>query len=504
MANVWDSLIGFFSPETAMRNKVARNSIAKFEEDAKNGFNKRKYAGARTTPGQSNYWLGGGDPNSDIRADRQKVAERIRQLVRDMPWLDGAMEAAVSYKIGEGFTAKPSVRKTTRAKKGEIPALDEVVNTKIKDAWLRWCEHAEINGRDNFDDIQQQLIRQMFECGEGIALHRYGKNNEYRLQLFEPDLIQSFGNASDIDQGIKFDPHTNEFLEYHFVNNYSTPDLAGQEFVVPAKDVIHLFRQLRPWQRRGISPLVQTVLLAADLDEYIGNEVEAQQMASRYLAILTDPSGEGSDSGFAREQVDSLTMLTVGGGKTFQFAPGAARPTTGVEAFQKMFLRILSVILKVPYHLISGDYAAMNYNTLREIRNNTLHLLKKDWWYHTSHFLNPVYRRWMDWAVLSGKLDLRGYETPEGRLRYQSVIWCPPGIESPDLLRDIKAVVEGAQFGIINPEQWMMQNGEDPEEILASCKEFADKTKALREVFKMPSTTVKNAPSANGDNTNQE
>lgn len=450
---VWDRLIGVFYPAKELRNIQLRQIV------------KRSYAGAKLTPSLKEYWNYGTDPNSDIRQDRQKVANRVRQLVRDMPWLDGAISTAVDYKIGEGFNFKPAVT-------DEQGKMVRDVNQKIKDAFLFWCEKAGANGRDTFSDLQRLAVRQMIECGECLYIHRM-RDRKYSILTLEPDCIDSSRDGTNTDQGIEYDPETNEYKRYHLINSLSSLDKVDKQFSVDADLVIHLYRQLRPWQRRGISPLVQTILIAADLDEFLSGEMSAQQMASRWLAFITDPDAN-SVTAEVNSVLENLTVETLPAGKAIQLAPGAQRPTLGLETFQKIFLRVISVILRVPYSAISADYQQLNYNTLREIRNNTIHRLKPEWGYLTNHFHNPIYRKWMDWAVLSGDLDLPGYFTPQGQRRYQRCFWMPPGIESVDVLRDIKGVVTAADKGMYDPQDWIMSQGEDPEEILSGIKEFQD------------------------------
>ena len=135
------------------------------------------YAGAKLTPPSlKEYW------GTRFRArtttsgkDRQKVANRVRQLVRDMPWMDGAITAATDYKIGEGFNFKPAVT-------DEQGKMIREVNMKIKDAFLFWCEKAGANNRDTFGDLQRLAVRQMIECGEVLYIHRNQKP-----KILDPD-----------------------------------------------------------------------------------------------------------------------------------------------------------------------------------------------------------------------------------------------------------------------------------------------------------------------------
>lgn len=460
LARVWDEAIGIFSPASAYRNVKIRKALS------------RGYAGAKQTPSLKEYWNASSDPNADIRVDRRKVADRVRQLVRDMPWMDGALESTADYMVGEGMNFKPAIV-------GKDGLMDRETNKAVKDAFLRWCEKASSDNKNHFGDLQRLTCRQMIECGEAIFIHRIDGNG-YRLLPLEPDCIDDGFDTStgNIDQGIQFNPKTNEFEKYFFVNGMSTLEESNSHFSIPARDVIHLYKQKRPWQRRGISPLVQTILIAGDLDEFLSGEMASQQMASRWLAFITDPNaGETGENEPYNTTIDNLTIETLPPGKQVSLAPGAERPTLGLETFQRIFLQVLSVILRIPYSVISSDFKQLNYNTLREIRNNTVHRLKPEWAYLTRHFLNPVFRRWMDYSVLSGDLNLKNYYQPGGKEHYQKCFWMPPGIESVDVLRDIKGVVLASANGMYDPQDWIMSQGEDPEEVMAGLKEYQEMLK---------------------------
>lgn len=461
IGNWLDGAIGIVSPIRAYRNQLLRDELEKPR--------KRGYSAVRNTASNVGYWGAVGDPNSDIRADRAKVSQRVRQLVRDMPWLDEAISASVDFKVGEGFTFRPAVR-------NDDGSFATDLNKYIKQKFMKWCEHVEVNGRDTFGDVQRLMVRQMCEIGEAILLHDY-RGGKYRLQMFEPDCIDTSVVADNIDQGVEFDIDTNEFKAFHMRSLYSTDAMASKAYRIEAGRAVFLYRVLRPWQRRGISPLVQCIFLAADLDEYMHNELAAHEMAARWLAFITDPNADimPPTEKTRPEYLENLTIEHLPPGKSVQLAPGVARPTAGMETFKNIFLKLVATKLKVPFHLISNEYNGLNYNTLREMRNNFIHCLKPEWQYLRNHLLNEIYCRWMDFAVLSGELHLPGYY--ENLQNYHSVFWMAPGFESVDLLRDIKGVVAAAAAGIYDPQDWIMSTGEDPEEVMDGLAEFQRKLK---------------------------
>lgn len=496
IGRAWDSLIGIFSPAYALRNEKLRRQ---------NEYLRRGYSGARNTPGTKNYWNGGSwtDPNSDIRQDRDRVSARIRQLVRDMPYLDEAINAAVAFHIGEGFSFKPAVKDEN----GNLVKENAV----IKEHFIRWQETAEINGRDSFQDIQRLICRQMKEVGEAFAVHRVTKRGEYRLQLFEPDCIQTMKSSESIDQGVEFDPETNENIRFWMKSLATVPGKRDAEFSIPASEAVFMYRANRPWQRRGISPLVQVIIMAADLDAYRQGELSAQQLASRWIAFVTSPDETDiSASGKTprTEVLDDGIIEYMPEGKTVQLSSGVTRPVTGLASFTEMFQKIIAGKLIVPYHIVSQNYAGLNYNTLRELRNNLKHVLRPEWTYYTTHLLEPVYRRWMDIECLSGRMTLPGYFDVGGREHWQRAYWMPPGIESVDILRDVKGVISAAQYGMYDPQDWIMSQGEDPDEIIDGIAEFKSKCSAkgidLDAAGNGADTTVKSPQGENEVNDEEE
>lgn len=57
--------------------------------------------------------------------------------------------------------------------------------------------------------------------------------------------------------------------------------------------------------------------------------------------------------------------------------------------------------------------------------------------YLVEHLLRPVYAEWLGWMVLSGRLDLPGYDLePE---RYREAVWIAPGQEWIDPQKEASA-----------------------------------------------------------------
>ena len=152
----------------------------------------------QSLPRRKEYW--NGTDEYDIRQDRQKL-QPCPALVRDMPcWM--AITAATDYKIGEVYF-KPAVSMY-----------------KANDPWSQHgsrmlsCSGVKRQG-------QTQELLAIFkaystadgECGEALYIHRIETENTRSWRLTR--LHWQFNGRNNTDQGIEYDPETNEFKRYH-------------------------------------------------------------------------------------------------------------------------------------------------------------------------------------------------------------------------------------------------------------------------------------------------
>ena len=72
----------------------------------------------------------------------------------------------------------------------------------------------------------------------------------------------------------------------------------------------------------------------------------------------------------------------------------------------------------------------------------------------------PVWRRWLDTAVLSGAID-----APDGAATLRPVQWIPPRWDWVDPLKDIQAQVLAIEAGLLSRRKAVEATGYDVEEI---------------------------------------
>jgi lambda family phage portal protein len=511
IAKFVDTTIGIISPRAELARKYYR------------ARSENMYAAAKTTRMTGAWSPVNNSVNTVIGASSNNVRARIRQLVRDFPYFKRAVETIVDYTVGSGIAFQARV-KTADGK------LDKKRNQQIEDAFSFWADEADISGKLHFYELMQLAKRQDVESGE-FLLVKAGRGFDkevprglyipYALQIYESDWLTSQydtyaggsigmainkGATIEIRQGIEYDTRTGRVLAYHFYD----PEGWGKETIrVPASDVVHGFKTLRPQQLRGISDFTSSVLVAHDLGDLMDTEMDGAKMAAKWLAFIysedpaarqtwINPEDEEDDETGAIKKIESLEngiIEYLRKGEKVELA-ASNRPGSNFPPMVKLILTMIAVSTGVPYELLSGDYSQTSWSTGRMVRSDfsqTLHPIHAR---HIRQFCNPVIKPFYDAAVLSNRLNLPGYFTNPAP--WQRVEWQPPGMESMEELRDTKATIEKMEAGLISPQEIAARRGRDIEDIYKEIEQAQD----MRQEHKIEinlskiSTNMKNNPSA--------
>jgi lambda family phage portal protein len=132
----------------------------------------------------------------------------------------------------------------------------------------------------------------------------------------------------------------------------------------------------------------------------------------------------------------------------------------GYEAFQYRTLLAVSASLGLPYHLVTGDVRQANYSSLRaELVEFRRRIGQLQHGVLAPQLCRPIWRRWLETAVLSGALEARDLSalTP--------VQWIPPRWDWVDPLKDIQAQVLAMEAGLTSRRKVVEATGYDIEEV---------------------------------------
>ncbi len=439
------------------------------------------YAAAKTTRSTGGWSPVDSSINDLIGNSSPSVRARVRQLVRDFPYFARAVKVIADYVVGDGVTMQSRVTDTS----GKINSKQ---CQQIEDAWSWWMEEADISGRLHYHEIEYLSKRQDAECGEFLLVRSSLKDSKrflpFCLQMYEADWLTSSGakpatKANNVDQGVEYNSTTGQIIAYHFAD----PDSFGKPHRIKAEQIIHGFETLRPGQLRGISPFTSGVIVTNDLKDIMDAEIDGAKMAAKWLAFITssDPmmrqaaqvSGQLGDNGLPIEELENGIVEYLRPGESIELSSNP-RPSQNFPPFVKLILGMLSVSTNVPYELLSGDYAGLNWAVSRVVRNDFAHSLRPVATRHIRHFSSPVFKSFMDSAVLSGRLQLPGYfNNPRPWLKNE---WQPPGMEPVDPLRETKSNMEEIDNGLRSPQEVAAKRGRDLEDIykeIAAARELA-------------------------------
>ncbi|MBF0137475.1 MAG: phage portal protein [Magnetococcales bacterium] len=444
---------------------------------------KTGYEAASTGRRLGNWQPGNDGVNALLFRDADLIRSRSRDMVRRNAWAFNGLDALVSNLVGTGI--KPRSTHDDVAFKERVHAL-----------WLEWTREADAHNVQGFYGLQALAVRAMVEGGEVLVRLRNrnlgdGLPVPLQIQLLEPEHLPStlnrdLPNGNRIRAGIEFDK-IGRRVAYHLYREHPGERTVGGGLFgdppvpVPASEVIHLFRPLRPGQIRGEPWLTQALVKLHELDQYDDAELVRKKTAALIAGFITKPSPEmaldNDEDGDAPPVTWTPgTMQILMPGEDVKFSEPADLGGQYAE-FMKTQLRAVAVAMGVTYEQLTGDLSGVNYSSIRagmvEFRR------RMEQWQRSviiHQFCRPVWERWMDQAILAGALDAPGYA--RNRRVYQGVKWIPQGWAWVDPQKEFTAVVIAIRAGLVSRDEAVATYGYDAEEIdreIAATNARADK-----------------------------
>lgn len=492
-----DRAVGIVSPRQELQRRFWRERAEMYAAAKQNRL--------------SRFSIGSSNVNDIINASSPALRSRVRQLVRDFPYLARAVSIMVDYSIGTGIVFQSKV-------KGPKNKLNKKLITKIEDSVKWWMDEAAADGKMHYYEIMRLAKRQDLEPGEFIVVKSYpkdpGRYLPYALQLYEADWLTSIRDSyttggidpnaqpgvKETRNGVEYEKLTGRVTGYWFRD----PNYGGAEMYVPAQDVVHGFEMLRPHQQRGVTPFAPGIMIASDLSSYLDTEIDTAKMAAKYLAFVYSEFGTERQNGNPLITTDTKTGQKIENlenciieymrpGEKVELA-NSNRPGTTFQPTVRLMLTMLSIVTGVPYELISGDYQGLNFSTGRIVRNDFSQQLRPVSVRHIRQFGVPTVRTAIDMAVMTGKLTLPGYwQNPRPYLESE---WQPPGMDAVDPLREAKSQIESIGFGLKSPQEVARERGRDLEDVYKEIALAREMAKDLGLEFKAAETSEKNNPAA--------
>jgi len=268
------------------------------------------------------------------------------------------------------------------------------------------------------------------------------------LRLVEADQVakpawqydDAYSPDGSIVDGVEFDAAGN-VVTYYILRAHPGSNYLGDAWTadrVPAEEVLHWFRAIRPGQHRGLSELTACLRLGGDMRRYTAAVVRAAEIAADMAAFVHSNSPAATV-----DEVEPFSAIDIEKGTLTTLPEGwdvsqlkAEQPTNTHDAFTRTLLREIGRGLNLPFHLTAFDASSYNYSSARldcQLHQQNVRVerdeLERAW-------LDPLLEEWLDEAAF-----IQGY-IPAGLppIAEWNWSWVWDGREHVDPVKEATAV----------------------------------------------------------------
>jgi lambda family phage portal protein len=461
-----DKVVSWFSPAWAASRAHARRVLERgYDAASKNRLNTNRLP-ANSSADQELYTAA-----NTIRAN-------ARDLARNNAYAQGVLRALDRNVVGSGI--RPQAR---------IENADEL-NKRLEKLFSRWAREADVTGRLTFYELQRLAYHEVNEAGECLIhftrLPDRSRAVPFALELIDADRLaddmhtfkMSKQTENEIRRGVEIDA-TGRAVAY-WVYPYHPYDVSGrisQAVRVDARECIHLYRQQRIGQTRGVSIFAPVLRWLEQLGYYVDNELQASAVASCFTAVIKSFGGP-SDGGLLSEEssntdTDGNTFEYMQPGMVARLLPGEdletvnpSRPNSDADPWIQLMLRSIAVGAGLSYERMARDYSQTNYSSARASDLEDRREFRADQKWLGAHLCEPVWRRFVEEAVLSGIVDVSASELIGDYEEYTRHVWQFPGWEWVDPEKEANSSILAVDNNLSTLSEELGSRGRDLNETI--------------------------------------
>jgi lambda family phage portal protein len=228
---------------------------------------------------------------------------------------------------------------------------------------------------------------------------------------------------------------------------------------VPASEVIHIYRQDRPGQNRGISWFANIAMSLQDLADHQDAQLLRQKIAACFAAfrVPAEDEDDNADPSDLSETISPGRIQNLGPGEDIKFAepPGVQ----GYDEFKRSVLRDVASGIGITYEALSGDLSNVNFSSARIGRLEMDRAVSSwQWQMLIPQMMDPIARWTMDAFDMVNATQSR---------RAMSIAWVPPHRMLVDPEGEINMSRNKVRAGFTSRSEVIRGFGEDPDEVLA-------------------------------------
>lgn len=325
-----------------------------------------KFDAAQTVKDNQNHWAQADSmsPNSSVSPGvRQILRNRSRYETANNSFLKGMILTKVNFTIGRG----PRLQMLTE---------DNASNKLIENAWRRWCRLTRFCQK-----LRTQYTAKLVD-GEGfgllvnnrrLAMKRSPVQLDVRLYEAEHFADPYWRNTDNSDDrrldGLTLD--SNGDPQSYFVLKHHPGEAASGFHINPnrgkwvdASQVVHLYREDRPRQRRGIPYTTPSLPLFSVMRRYTLAALHSSEWAAESNAVMRTNATMTSQEVQEVEELLNIpwarnSLLTLPFGWDIQQLK-SEQPTTTFSEFYKQVLNESARCLELPFNVAAGNSSDYN------------------------------------------------------------------------------------------------------------------------------------------------
>lgn len=422
--------------------------------------------------------------DADAAASRRaKLAFLARDMVRNTPLATRAQSIIAGAVVGDGIVPKITLRGKD---------IDPGLAKAIKERGLRRIEEhldstdIDRRGRQNLYGLQRLIINTVVDAGECLVRRHADTlvqgGMPFQLEVLEPDHLDetrwgTLPGGGEIRDGIEYDGQGRRTAYWLFPQHPGSDSMVlpvtGVSVRVPADQILHVFRQDRPGQNRGVSWFAPVVLRLQDLADHEDAQLMRQKIAACFAVFRTG----GEQSPEMPSEIMPGMVYDLGDSEEITFAtpPGVS----AYDEFTRSALRSVAVGLGVTYESLTGDLSQVNFASARMGRlDMDQNVSSWQWLMMVPQLLHPVGAWFLDaWQGEDGD-EMRRAGIPDDIWSRIGIEWAPPRRVIVDPSREFAALKEAVRAGFMSRQNVIRQFGFDPErlneELIEDAKFAAD------------------------------
>ncbi len=412
-----------------------------------------------------------GSGNSTVQRAATSLRGQARYLEENSDLVDGLLSTLVNNIVGkDGIGVEPM----PLDRSGNI---HEDFARRLLDSFVEWSLKPESTGQWSRPELERLVCRTWLRDGECFAEQLLGhvagfkhpnQQTPFSLQVMEPDFLPMDLNRphQNLVQGIERNAW-GQAQHYH-VYRHHPGDMSTYAFKtrsIAADRMLHLKLVKRLHQGRGISILASALQRISGLQNY----EESELVAARIAAAMAFYIRKGVADDYDGAPKEKRRHLSISPGTIFdELKPGedvgtieSKRPSALLQKFRDSMLRAICSATGANFSTVAKQYDGTYSSQRQELVESYLSygVLSNAF---IAQWSRPVYRRWLQMAILSGKLSVPGNIAPNTLMQafYQAPVmpWIDPAKEA-------KGHTEVVLGGFGTESEVIRSRGKNPQEV---------------------------------------